>query len=367
MPRLLYFNPENDLALAANDAHYTPPASALQMATDLQRLPLRWAQPDDLILLRDGSFMDVHGTVVDRKTFNSQLSTFNFQLSARPWSLHTWRTFNSHDDLLCLPWGWSPLTVNDFLRAGVPPSLLPTDDEMQAFRTLSGRATAADVLCRLHERLASGGYAASVVGEAHVCHTMEEARQWHGLWGDTMFKQPWSGSGRGLLPAHNGELTSKNEAWIARTLRLQGYVMAEPLYERRHDFALEFWRHADGSVTFEGLSLFMTTAGGVYAGNIIDSEEGKRRRLAHWADLKLIDVLTAMLEDELAALPPTFYVGPLGVDLMLVAPHPSIINHQSSIINHHSSFLLHPCVEINFRLTMGWLALHISPFFDEKY
>ena len=77
MPRLLYFNPENDLALAANDAHYTPPASALQMATDLQRLPLRWAQPDDLILLRDGSFMDVHGTVVDRKALNSLLSTFN--------------------------------------------------------------------------------------------------------------------------------------------------------------------------------------------------------------------------------------------------------------------------------------------------
>ena len=347
MPRLLYFNPENDLALAANDAHYTPPASALQMATDLQRLPLRWAQPDDLILLRDGSFMDVHGTVVDRKILRSPLGACDA----------------SH----CLPWGWSPLTVNDFLRAGVPPSLLPTYDEMQAFRTLSGRATAADVLCRLHERLASDGYAASVVGEAHVCRTMEEARQWHGRWGDTMFKQPWSGSGRGLLPAHNGELTSKNEAWIARTLRLQGYVMAEPLYERRHDFALEFWRHADGSVTFEGLSLFMTTAGGVYAGNIIDSEEGKRRRLAHWADLQLIDVLTAMLEDELAALPPTFYVGPVGVDLMLVAPHPSIINHQSSIINHQSSFLLHPCVEINFRLTMGWLALHISPFFDEKY
>ena len=50
--RLLYFNPENDLALAANDAHYTPPASALQMATDLQRLPLWWAEADDLIMLR---------------------------------------------------------------------------------------------------------------------------------------------------------------------------------------------------------------------------------------------------------------------------------------------------------------------------
>lgn len=335
MPRLLYFNPENDLALAANDAHYTPPASALQMATDLQRLPLRWAQPDDLILLRDGSFMDVHGTALDLATHLAK------DALAAP---------------LCLPWGWSPLTVNDFLRAGVPPSLLPTDDEMQAFRTLSGRATAAHVLCRLHERLASLGFADSVIGEAHVCHNMEEARQWHGRWGDSIFKQPWSGSGRGLLPTHNGELTPKNEAWIARTLRLQGYVMAEPLYERRHDFALEFWRNADGSITFEGLSLFMTTAGGVYAGNIIDSEEGKRQRLSHWADLQLIDVLTSLLEDELEALPPTFYVGPIGVDMMTCRrPHSGKGGEVDDV--------LHPCVEINFRLTMGWLALHISPFF----
>ncbi len=361
MGRILYFNPENDLALAAADPHYTPPASALQMATDLQRLPLRWAEADDLVLLRDGTFIDAQGQAVSLAN-DSFLQPSPDPLSAPPSGEdgHLSRKEGNMQNIpfspeggaergsvTCLPWGWSPLVVTEFQRAGVPPSMLPSDDEMQAFRTLSGRATAADVLCRLHERLASGGYAPSVVGEAHVCHTMEEARQWHGLWGDTMFKQPWSGSGRGLLPAHNGELTSKNEAWIARTLRLQGYLMAEPLYERRHDFALEFWRHADGSVTFEGLSLFMTTAGGVYAGNIIDSEEGKRRRLAHWVDLQLIDVLTAMLVDELASLPPTFYEGPVGVDMLVTADG-----------------RIHPCVEINFRMTMGWLALHISPFFE---
>ena len=344
--RLLYFNPENDLALAANDPHYTPPASALQMATDLQRLPLRWAEEGDVVLLREPD--------------------------GRPTP--------EGGSLIPFPWGWSPLTVTDFLRAGVPAELLPTDAEMQAFRTLAGRATAADVLRRVRERLGAEGYGDSLTGEAYVCHSLEEARQWHERFGESIFKQPWSGSGRGLLPAHDGVLTEKNEAWLQRTLRQQGYVMAEPYYHRRIDLALEFWRHAaDGRVTYEGLSLFMTTAGGVYAGNIVASEEQKRQFLANIfpspeeaeEGLALLDATREALIAELSALPPTFYDGPLGVDMMFITPHSSsVIRHSSSVIRHsssvirHSSFssprlLLHPCVEINFRMTMGWLALHV--------
>lgn len=54
MPRYIhYFNPENDLALASGDAHYTPPASARQMARDLQSLPRLWAKAGDWVLLID--------------------------------------------------------------------------------------------------------------------------------------------------------------------------------------------------------------------------------------------------------------------------------------------------------------------------
>ena len=43
------------------------------------------------------------------------------------------------------------------------------------------------------------------------------------------------------------------------------------------------------------------------------------------------------------------YIGPLGVDMMIVAPH----------------FTLHPCVEINLRRTMGHVALALSPTDDD--
>ncbi|MCR5780566.1 MAG: hypothetical protein K6G70_08510 [Bacteroidaceae bacterium] len=374
--RLLYFNPENDLALAANDPHYTPPASALQMATDLQRLPLRWAEEGDQILLREphGRPTPLPLPCREGSNFSSNIDRVSAcQTDSTPFPTREGQGGGS----IPFPWGWSPLTVTDFLRAGVPAELLPTDAEMQAFRTLAGRATAAEVLRHVRERLTAEGYGDCLTGEAYVCRSLDEARRWHERFGESIFKQPWSGSGRGLLPAHDGVLTEKNEAWLQRTLRQQGYVMAEPFYHRRTDLALEFWRHADdGRVTYEGLSLFMTTAGGVYAGNIVASEEQKRQFLANIfpsaeeaaEGLALLDATREALIAELSALPPTFYDGPLGVDMMFITPHSSsVILEVSSVPSgraRHSSFssprlLLHPCVEINFRMTMGWLALHV--------
>lgn len=189
------------------------------------------------------------------------------------------------------------------------------------------------------------GYSFQVTGEAHVCKTLDEARLFHTRFGESIFKQPWSGSGRGLMPAHDGLFTEKNEAWLQRTLRTQGYVMAEPAYAKRMDLAMEFWRQRDGRIHYEGLSLFMTTAGGVYAGNIVDTEDNKRKRLAPHVSLTLIDDLKDLLAEELEALPSTFYEGPIGVDMLIT-----------------SDGRLQPCIEINFRMTMGWLALNIAPF-----
>ena len=50
--RLLYYNPWNDLALAANVARFTPPAGAVAMADGGALLPLWWAKPDDYVFAR---------------------------------------------------------------------------------------------------------------------------------------------------------------------------------------------------------------------------------------------------------------------------------------------------------------------------
>ena len=52
------------------------------------------------------------------------------------------------------------------------------------------------------------------------------------------------------------------------------------------------------------------------------------------------------------------YQGPFGVDMMLVRAN-------SPLSTLHSPLLLHPCVEINLRRTMGHVALALSPTDDD--
>ena len=82
--------------------------------------------------------------------------------------------------------------------------------------------------------------------------------------------------------------------------------------------------------------------------------------MSRYVSLELLDEITARLEKELGDM---FSVLPLesaisdirfGVDLMIVAK------------DNADGFLLHPCVEINLRRTMGHVALSLSPLDDIK-
>lgn len=314
--RLLFFNPENDLALAANDPHYTPPASALQRAADLELLPLQWAEADDLILLRDGSLIDAQGTSI----FDVQFSNFNY----KP-----------------LPWGWSPLLVRQLRAFGVPEESLPTEEQVASYRSFSSRQTAVDLLRRLREVWPAPFSCGELVGESVWCSCEAEVLKAVEQYGcHAMLKAPWSSSGRGVHPVQQS-LSEKTASWIRSTIQHQGGVEVEPLYNRVQDFALEYWSE-HGEVRYEGLSLFNTTAGGVYAGNLVATEEAKEARLATYISLDLLHEVKERLTDLLnEARLPQWYDGPLGVDLMI------------------TDCALHPFVEINLRMTMGWVALKL--------
>lgn len=299
------------MALASNDAHYTPPASALQMAADLQRLPQIWAEEDDIILLRNPA--------------SSILPSCK----------------ESECDIL--PWGWSPLLVRQLQELGIPVDLLPTKEQILSYRSFSSRQKAVELLGRLRQEWPEPFECGTLVGKSIWCSSEYEVlRAVDQYDGRAMLKAPWSSSGRGVHPVQH-TVTEKTISWINSTLQRQGGVEVEPLYNRVQDFALEFWSD-HGNVRYEGLSLFNTTAGGVYAGNLVASEEEKETRLAAYISSALLrDVkehLTKLLN---SAGVPQWYNGPLGVDLMI------------------TDCALHPLVEINLRMTMGWVALKLIP------
>ena len=296
------------------------------MAEDLQTLPVLWAGDGDAVLLTDNSLMLCGGGAAVHNLSASDTLTMVDSIE---------------------PWGWNPLIVHRLRQMGMPASLLPTGTWLEAYRGMAGRATAADILHRLlkHPRLSP--WSPALVGEAMVCRSIDDARQAHSLTGSTLFKQPWSGSGRGLHPATTPTLTQKDEAWLQRTLRTQGYVMAEPIYNKAMDIAAEFLCHTDGHVTYEGLSLFLTTPGGVYNGNLIAPEERKRDIIARHIPPALMDTVVEVLQQCLATTIQERLTGqrtlPVGVDMMILEDN-----------------RLHPCVEVNWRMTMGTVALHLQ-------
>lgn len=288
------FNPENDMALADGKPGYTPPATIRLMRKELCGLPSWWAAQEDVVW--DG---------------------------ASPLHLQ-------EGDVI-RPWGWSPALKHQLRLAGVGEQWLPTDGQLDHLRQLSHRRTAVEALLRLKATGMEG-----LVGESRLCASNEEWRQAMQEWGQTLLKSPWSSSGKGLMMADKPQA----ERWAQRVIRQQGSVVAEQWQDRQADFAMEFWCHGGGQVSYEGLSLFTTNDQGAYQGNWVAPEREKMALLAQIADAR---VLGAVQKWWMQYLSEVDYEGPVGVDMLLT--------RRGEIC---------PCVEINWRMTMGLVSVWMA-------
>jgi len=230
-------------------------------------------------------------------------------------------------------------------RHGVGEQLLPSDEQVDAIRQLSHRRTSARLLPLLRKD--------GTVGESYECHSMDEVQSLLKRYQRVVLKAPWSSSGRGLrfLDAERAPL-SMHAGWLKNMMERQGRVMAEPYYNKVKDFGMEFTCLQDNSIRYEGLSLFHTS-NGAYTGNIIATEHVKREMISRYLSMDLLDDI----QQSICTLLPTIlhgqYQGPFGIDMMVVAD------------DEANGFLLHPCVEINLRRTMGHVALALTPSDDE--
>jgi hypothetical protein len=91
--------------------------------------------------------------------------------------------------------------------------------------------------------------------------------------------------------------------------------------------------------------VFNTSVGGNYLGNIDGTQSELQDRINHLIPWSKVETCIARLIHHLQALIDGNYCGPLGVDLMIV---------KKDGVN-----LLHPCVEINLRRTMGHAAISL--------
>ncbi|MDE7379121.1 MAG: hypothetical protein K2N13_09245 [Paraprevotella sp.] len=330
---LYLFNPENDLALANNDPHFIPPRSARKMAADMCMLPAWWMRNGDVLCGAEGLYASSMRLQEDSLGVCPSFGWMDENTGCRP-------------ERIC-PWGWSPLLLTRLRGSGIPDVLLPSQERMEEYRRLSGRQTAARWLEAF--RLSWGGEenfsAAGFCGKAVACHTEDDIQCCLSRWPETLLKAPWSGSGKGLRLGRGGYV-SPLDGWCRRLLRTQGCVMVEPLYHKELDFGMEFYCDGCGTVRYEGLSLFHTNQQGAYVGSRLATEETLRAVLGRYVPLESVDVarrfLQSCLEEEVAGI----YEGYCGVDMM--------------VCRQTDRYVVHPCVELNLRMTMGMVAIHLS-------
>ena len=347
------FNPEHDIALAANLSNFTAPHAGRQLRNDLGFLPALWAQEGDQILVQhEESALKAYHRVCHRLAklgVTDGLPSVNPQFTAAKTAVYRQETDSIQ------PWGWDRAIRRELERMGMDATLLPADAQIEQIRQLSHRRTSAQLLPKLQME--------GTVGEAFECTTIEQVEELFQRYGRLVLKAPWSSSGRGVRFCDAARLVNSEErivnndaqmAWVRNILKSQGSIMVEPYYNKVKDFGMEFEAAADGSIRYLGLSLFHTV-NGAYVGNILATESVKRDMISRYIPVCLLDSVKQTITDQLR-LPG--YVGPFGIDMMIVK-HP-LTSHLSPLTSY-----LHPCVEINLRRTMGHVALSISPTDDD--
>lgn len=310
MKKIWFFNPDNDVALAADPlARFTPPAAALELRRSGALLPMWWAAADDEVLVESDAAIEgagelrrrfaTGGTAVRRASAGSEAS----------------------------PWGWSATSARIMSEAGA--AGVPSVETIARLREISHRRTSIGLARAMgaDERIV----ARECGSEAEALDAIDA------LGGRAIIKQPWSSSGRGVMAADEMR-REKLKAVIGGTLRRQGSIMVEPHLRREADFAALFY--SDGSrVKWRGVSVFATDGAGTYCGNRVAPQSELLRRIP-------VDISAAVggAERYLTATVAQYYRGWMGVDMLAYR-------------DERGRLQLDPCVELNLRMTMGVAAM----------
>lgn len=320
--RIYCFNPAHDMALANNTPFYKAPDEIVRMAYDLAVLPGWYGRQNAKVKIDEPKQAELLRSQTDCEELFPDME----------WTLK-WESCEY------VPWGWDPSLLHTLRLAGVDEDFLLTDPQMERIRCLSGRQQCIRILEALRP-------VPDVCGEANVCRSVNEVRFCLSEMGEIVLKAPWSGSGRGLAKVSPSTWTPSLEGWVNRILRTQGEIMAEPLYEKVCDFAMEFYADGCGGIFFIGYSLFETDSHGNYKENKLHSDEQIGGILSAYVSADVLERIKKELTVALSSLLGSDYKGCLGTDMM--------------ICRLNDGFRVHPCVEINLRMNMGIVAHEVN-------
>ena len=321
--KLLVFNPEHDLALAANLSNFTAPHAGRQLRADLGYIPAVWAAADDFVLVENAEDAERRYLRLTHRPFGRFIEKEHIR---------------NYDFTEVDVWGWD-LAIRAFLvRWGINATVLPSVTQIDAIRQLSHRRHAMQLLSCLQLPGTLGSSEETDRVEAVVARLKKGEH--------LVVKAPWSSSGRGVR-FMKGDMNIYDKGWLQNIIAKQGSVLVEPYYNKVKDFGMEFVSDGSGNVNYVGLSLFQTL-NGAYTGNILASEEEKEEMINGYIPVYLHKAVQEKICAFMGTLLKGRYAGAFGIDMMVVRR------------DDGDGFLLHPCVEINLRRTMGHVAISLT-------
>lgn len=321
------FNPEHDIALASNLEHFTAPHAGRQLRHDLGFLPALWAKSGDFVLVddKDSAIESFHRLGISPEAKLIEASEFSSILDV------------TKSPVNIIPWGWDTSLRHDLLSFGVPSTYLPSNAWLNITRQISHRAWAStNLLPKLTDL-------DGAIGESQEFKSIDEIKHFFNGKSAIVLKAPWSSSGRGIRYVET--FTSQLEGWINNVIIRQGSIMAEPYYNKVCDFGMEFLSKGNGVIDYSGLSVFHTT-NGAYTGNLLDDEAHKMAILCKYIPQELLSNVANQIKTLMSSALEKKYTGPFGIDMM--------------VVRDGDKLLLHPCVELNLRMTMGHVGLLLS-------
>jgi hypothetical protein len=339
-PDIYFYNPTCEIAVANGSENFMPKSLLRRMEYDLDLLPAFFALPKDVILVQKypcSRFLDSL----------TEAGLPPFKLRQLDESLND-SAFLSEPKGFLNPWGWSPAMHKLFapLKPSCSSEYLnsPMAQWDPVHKELYSRKAGSELLSNI---LTNSNYTffTPLDEMPQICTSHEEIYALQQKWNHVIVKAPWSSSGRGLQVLRPGEYNRTNYQVISGFLSHQGYVMAEPYYNKVQDLSFQFYSKGNGQIEFLGIGSFKTDKSGRYSGSYIEE-------IPQYVELSLKDFLIDHLDETKKCLERALqnspyslqYQGWLGVDSIVYK-------------SEKNAFMIQPCIEVNCRYTMGTISL----------
>ena len=342
MRRVFLFNPTSEMAVANNTVSYVPPAFLRKFEKDVSPLMGFVGEGADFLVTENrnnGAFREFW-----RKA-GFELPEFT-SLENIPYRIE-------EDKLFPVPWGWNK-TVHRLLsplRPFFDSSFVssPDFDWKEGYRDTFSRETSVRFMQDVKEET-KGHEFISVPYTPVVVSTLKEIEEWNKKGKlPYVFKTPWSSSGRGLYPITEKQFVERSNIWVKSRLRQQKKLIIEPWLNKLQDVSFLFYIHAGGDVEYLGVNFFETGRVGEFKKEYIGMPEELMMRLDSISlPVRWTEEVASVLSDVLVKKNfHEFYCGPIGVDGLIYA-------------DERGGIKVHPCIEINFRLNMGYVNLKLK-------